>query len=243
SISIITISTDISSSFSSFSKGNTYHTERREGLYGSCYASQILTECAPYDGNDSLTIGWRVVEAFHTIALIVSFALLIISFIVWQKNNNTNHALWTSTACAILVLASMIGEIAYFAIISKTFSSTNTPSVKTSLNFGVGFALIVLSFICTLVLIFIYWKCNSMSYEDKMQYNDNSHYQTSYNQNVGTIATPYQHSYNQNVGTVATPYQPPQFSHNLAVNNTATPYQPPQFSTPYQPPQFSNPYQ
>ncbi|CAG8838482.1 4014_t:CDS:2, partial [Racocetra persica] len=140
------------------------------GLYGACFTTSAsalvlqtssITRCVSYSGVASLTgvnMSWyggmQFVEALHTIGEIVFYAIL-------QKDLDKAKSSLSS---------------------SSSFSSSSL-SPKISLTLGGAFALTVLSFVSTMVIVFIYWKTKSMPQEDQKNFYDT----TQYNQNGGAV--------------------------------------------------------
>ncbi|CAG8503824.1 10308_t:CDS:2 [Cetraspora pellucida] len=98
------------------------------------------------------------------------------------------------------------GDIILFSIIVRK-NQQFQPDVDVSL--GPSFALDVLSFICTLLSIFLFWKSERMPQGNQQLYKNEESYnhEESYNPSevVSNVASYYQPS--QVMGTVTTPYK------------------------------------
>ncbi|CAG8503818.1 10307_t:CDS:1 [Cetraspora pellucida] len=107
------------------------------------------------------------------------------------KNNNIKPAIRISVIGLVVILATMIEEIIIFSLIS----GVNIP-------FGPAFAFVVLSVVCTSLLIFLFWKINRMPQESQYLNNNEGAYNPS--EVVGT-ATSYSYP-SQVANTVTAPY-------------------------------------
>ncbi|RIB30452.1 hypothetical protein C2G38_149562 [Gigaspora rosea] len=141
----------------------------RIGIYGTCMSDSSSTSGCSHSDIDSdiqLKIGNYPSQSgyllfMHPIGLFVSFFLVIISFSIclnYIRGQDYRRLISNSLISSTIVnLMAIIGDILIFKYFSDTYGDGTT-------TFGSGFALVFVSFICTLFSTFAFYKAGILSH-------------------------------------------------------------------------------
>ncbi|CAG8545989.1 8730_t:CDS:2, partial [Racocetra persica] len=134
-------------SYSNFLDNASSHSQYGYGLYGACLTTSSTFLASTLDASSSTT-------------RCISYSDASTSF------TGVNTSLYGGVQ--FLEALHTIGEIVFYAVLQKDLDNAISSA---------GFALTVLSFICTIAIVFIYWKTNSMPQEeDQKQFYDTTSY-------------------------------------------------------------------